>query len=463
MRQTWWPPSSASLFVIGVSLIGLALRLPSFNDSLFGDELSTNYVVNGFGVGSVLHIVLSDQEGTPPLFFFLTWLTKGFDGIEGLRVVSLLAGIGSIPLTYMLGARTIGRAGGMVGAALVALSPFQIFYATEARAYELTMFFCLLAAVLLLVAIDSGRVVWWVAYGLSVAAAAYSHYTSIFVLIAIFGWGFVARAGSRKPLLLATLGAALLYVPWIPELLSDRNEPAANAIALLHPLTLTNAENDLLHWSIGHPYIPVMEVPGHVGVWAIIVSTIVGAVGILFRRRKKSEGAPWPQRDGLTLLALLAVAAPVGAALEYLVGPSVFSSRNIISSWPATALLAGVLVTAGASPWRIAATTLLLAGFAIGGIKMLSLNNQRPDYAGAVRYIDDTGPPGAPVVDTLGLTPGAQTAMEAAFAPKGRAYPSGRQVLTLAFPTLQERLRVRMLGKSIIDPEPIPGDGADRA
>ena len=112
VRQTWWPPSSASLFVIGVSLIGLALRLPSFNDSLFGDELSTNYVVNGFGVGSVLHIVLSDQEGTPPLFFFLTWLTKGFDGIEGLAVVSLLAGIGSIPLTYMLGVRTIGRAGG---------------------------------------------------------------------------------------------------------------------------------------------------------------------------------------------------------------------------------------------------------------------------------------------------------------------------------------------------------------
>ena len=228
---------------------------------------------------------------------------------------------------------------------------------------------------------------------------------------------------------------------------------------MLHPLTLTNAENDLLHWSIGHPYIPVMEVPGHVGVWAIIVSTIVGAVGILFGRRKKSEGAPWPQRDGLTLLALLAVAAPVGAALEYLVGPSVFSSRNIISSWPATALLAGVLVTAGASPWRIAATTLLLAGIAIGGMKTLNLNNQRPDYAGAVRYIDDTGPPGAPVVDTLGLTPGAQTAMEVAFAPKGRAYPSGRQVLTLAFPTLQERLRVRMLGKSIIDPEPIPGDG----
>ena len=181
----------------GLTIIALALRLPSFGDSLWGDELSSNYVINGFGIGNVLEVTQSDQEGTPPLFFLLTWLTKGFGDTEGLRVVSLLAGLAAIPVTYLLGERTVGRPAGMVGAALVALSPFQIFYATEARAYALTMLCCLLAALTLVLAIESGRTRWWVAYSLSVAAAAYTHYTAVFVLIALFGWAFLALARGR--------------------------------------------------------------------------------------------------------------------------------------------------------------------------------------------------------------------------------------------------------------------------
>src|SRR3954468_12181143 len=107
---------SATLWTLaGITIIGLALRLPSFGDSLWGDELSTNFVVNGFGAGSIIHIVLGEQEGTPPLFFLLAWLTKWFDGVEGLRVISLLAGVASIPLTYLFGVRTVGQRAALVG------------------------------------------------------------------------------------------------------------------------------------------------------------------------------------------------------------------------------------------------------------------------------------------------------------------------------------------------------------
>jgi hypothetical protein len=450
------PDSATALLVFGLVVNGLALRLPSFSDSVWGDELSTNYVVNGFGVGSVLHIVHSDQEGTPPLFFMLTWLTKGFDGNEGLRVVSLLAGIGTIPVTYLLGARTVGKGPGLVGAALVALSPFQIFYATEARAYELVMFFCVLAALLVVMAIESGGLGWWVAYGLAVAAAAYTHYTSVFILIVIAGWALLAHPDARLRVIFANLGAALLYIPWIPELIDDRSEPAAQAIALLHPQTLSAAENDLVHWSIGHPYIPIASLPGYHAVWLMGAAVALGVVGLFLRWRRRAEPPWWPQRWGPLLVVGLALAAPVGAAIQGVIGTDVFSSRNIISSWPGLALVAGTVVAAGARPWRYAASGLLLAGLAVGGVKMLSADNQRPDYDAAAKYVEETGPPGAPVVDTLGLTPGAQTAAEAAFAPKGEAYPQGREVLTLDFPTLQERLRIRMLGKSITAPEPKP-------
>ena len=93
----------------GLTIIALALRLPSFGDSLWGDELSINYVINGFGAGNVLDVTRSDQEGTPPLFFLLTWLTKGFGDTEGLRVVSLLAGLAAIP-RHLPGGRAHRRA-----------------------------------------------------------------------------------------------------------------------------------------------------------------------------------------------------------------------------------------------------------------------------------------------------------------------------------------------------------------
>ena len=256
------PTSATVLLLVGLILIGLALRLPSFNDSLWADELSTNFVVHGFGVGNVISILKGDQEGTPPLFFLLAWLTKGIDDAEGLRIVPLLAGLASIPLTYLLGLRTVGQPAALVAAVLLTLSPFQIYYATEARAYSLMMFFCLLAALALLVALDSGRGRWWVAYGLSVAAAAYTHYTSVFVLLALFGWAFLARPESRRPLLLANLGAVLLYLPWVPELLDDRHEPAATVIERVHPLTFTNARIDLGQWSVGHPSLGISQVPG---------------------------------------------------------------------------------------------------------------------------------------------------------------------------------------------------------
>src|SRR5262249_46602369 len=48
--------------------------------------------------------------------------------------------------------------------------------------------------------------------------------------------------------------------------------------------------------------------------------------------------------------------------------------------------------------------------------------------------------PGAPVVEVPQPTPGPQTALEAALAPKGDALPPDRRVFTLALPSSRTRL-----------------------
>ena len=100
----------------GITVLGLALRLPSFDDSLWGDELTTYGMVSGHGPRTVVDLVRTDLENTPPLFYLVAWATERLGGPEGLRLSSLLAGVAAIPLTYLLGARTVGRPAGLAGA-----------------------------------------------------------------------------------------------------------------------------------------------------------------------------------------------------------------------------------------------------------------------------------------------------------------------------------------------------------
>jgi mannosyltransferase len=435
-----------TLLALGALVVlALLVRLPSFGGALWGDELATNYVVNGFGVESLGSILVHGKEATPPVFFLLTWLTKGIDGTEGLRLVSLLAGLAAVPVTYLVGRETVGRPAAIVGAALIALSPFQIFYATEARAYELYMLVCLLATFTLLRALRSGDTAWWVAYGLSVAAAMYTHYAAVFVLAALFVWAYFARPAARRPLLIASLGAAILFAPWIPEFIDDTGKQAARNIEILHPLTLGQAKADLLRMWFGSAVLDMDELLGTLARTLIGASLALGAVGAAVRLGRSRR---WRPSSGLVLVVILAVAVPIGAAIHNVFAPSIFTPRNLIASWPGFALLVGALVTAGPAAIRIAAVALLLGGFGIGTAKMLDEVNRRPDIAGAAGYIERTGDPNSPVVDLPQFTPGPQTAFEAALAPKGEGLPANRSIFELGLPSFPERLDLNRRGES---------------
>ena len=118
----------------------------------------------------MLHIV-HDTESTPPLHFVLAWATaKIGDPTIWVRVPSLVLGNATVPLVYLLGARTLGRSAGIVGAALIAIAPFAIFYGVEDRAYAALGFFATLSTLTLLEATRTGERRWWIAFALASAA-----------------------------------------------------------------------------------------------------------------------------------------------------------------------------------------------------------------------------------------------------------------------------------------------------
>jgi hypothetical protein len=385
--------------VAGLTLLALALRLVLLRDSLLGDELIMFGIVHDRGLGSVLDVV-RETEKTPPLHFVLAWAAARIgDPTLWIRLPSLLAGVGLVPLSYALGRETVGRRAGIVAAAVVALQPFGIFYATEARAYALVAFLAALSTVCLLRALDSGRRGWWAAYGLAVLAVAYTHYVAVFVLAAQAGWAFWVHRERLRELAVVHALILLAYLPWIPSYLvqQDHSADEAHRIASLAPPSAEYFARANAQVLAGEPFATLRAVPGRpaaVLFFAVIAATLVWA---LVRARRGARVGPRG-----ALVVLLALATPLGiAALSLPPDHSFILPRNMSASAPALAVLIGWLVSGLGRRAAIGATALLLVALGAGSAAALEHANRRSAYRDAAHWIDARARPGDPVIQNF--------------------------------------------------------------
>jgi hypothetical protein len=404
----------AVLALTAATAVGLAIRLVVLQQSSFGDELSTYWIVGDHdGLRGVWDVVHSDAEITPPLYFLAAKLTTTIHfSPEMLRLTSLITGVLTIPLTYLVGGRTIGRRAALVAAALVALSPFLIYYSTEARGYQLAIALLLGSTIALLRAVEGDGLRWWVLYAACACGAMLTHYTAAFVLIAQALWALWAHPAARRAVILASLGAAIAYVPWLSGMIADFNSPTTDILSALSPFTPHDIWVSLQHWSVGYPYgfVPIGSLPGHVALVLLALGLIAALAGFVWARSDRGGGALRGRPAfgaGAVLVAALALGPLLGEALASLLSTNIFGTRNLAVAWPGFALVLGALVTAPSrrAVW-IAATVLLLGGYAIGAAKMLDSDLQRPDFSAAADLIDDQAAPSDVVIDAMVISPG---------------------------------------------------------
>ena len=406
------PPGGRVAVVLGLLLAaGAALRLSFAGQSLLGDELSTYWIVSTNDFGGVVSTVESDAEISPPLFFLLSWLAVQIDLTpEFLRLPSLLAGLATIPLVYLIGLRTVGRGPALLAAAFTTLSPFMIFYSAEARGYGLMAALVAASTLSMLLAVDRGRPGWWVAYAVTTAAAVYTHYTCVFVLAAQFLWVLWTHPETRGRALIATAAAAAGFLPWLPGTLADFGSPTTDILAFLHPFTAFHVRQALEHWALGYPIprVPVTDVPGLTALGMLAVALTLTAAGLVATRAATLRAGLLGADRRTLLVVLLALAVPVGAVLFSAVGPTrMVSTRNLAASWPAFALTLAAMVLSSGPRIRLAAAGLTVAAFGIGAVKMLDPDYARPQYEKASEFILERGAPEDVVIDeAVVLSPG---------------------------------------------------------
>ncbi len=439
LRVPSYSALSTDAAVIGlltlVTAVGLAFRLPLMGDSLFGDELSTFFVVDHDFRG-MLAQVAGPQEWTPPLYFAIAWIFSKLGPDPWLlRLPSLLAGVATIPLVFVFGSKTVGKRAGMVAAALVALSPLMIFYSTEARGYALLAFLVLCSTILLLTALERGNAWWWALYGALLAAAMYTHYTAIFILAGQTIWALVTYPRSRKAIVLSVLLAVVLWSPWLEQYIADATNPYVDVIGSTEPLSPHVFFRDLLHFASSDGVSPGLAVPGVAALVLIGLGVGIGVSSLFLRR----EFRPGQQ----ILLLLVLVAAPVFAeGLVSVFGPRVFSPRILMPSYPGLAILVGALVVSRPRRIGILGAVLLIAGMFIGALSVNRETNRRPDFTGVVDFVDRFGEPGDPIVYVPWAGPGAWQSLEVELGP-GSARFRDQFVFRVGAPTLEQALHIR--------------------
>ncbi len=154
----------------------------------------------------------------PPGYYVMLrgWTQLFGQDLVTARALSVVWGMVAVVLAWGFGRRLGGPAVGVAAAALVALNPFQIYSANEARMYAPLTAAAVLSTWLLHRADAQNRSVDWVLYGASAAFLLYLSYYAGPLVVAHGLW----MAGRRRwrGLVTSAITGLLLYLPWLPAL-----------------------------------------------------------------------------------------------------------------------------------------------------------------------------------------------------------------------------------------------------
>ncbi|MGI9184448.1 MAG: glycosyltransferase family 39 protein [Solirubrobacteraceae bacterium] len=382
--------------VAALTAIAFALRLSQLHQSLGGDELFTYQDIVGHGLRAVISTVHGGGENSPPLFFLLAWVSaKLGDASIWIRVPSLVLGTATVPVVYAVGRQSVGARAGLIAAAIMAVAPFAVFYGVEARPYASMTFFVALSTLALLRAVRPGTSRgWWTLYTLAAAAAAYSHYTAIFLLAGQALWSLWVCRARVTAALIANLAIGVLYLPWLPNVRGK----ALAVIGALYPLSVHRVLTDLLRPIPGHPAAPLSQIPTVPGLIAFVVCVAAGALFVVVKARRAEEAAVFASQSRAGLLVLLTLATPVGLLLYSLIFTDLWLPRGLSASMPAAALLIGGLLAA--LPARTSALSVAVVGIVLVAGTMRSFESAygRGPYRDIAARLDQVAAPRSPVL-----------------------------------------------------------------
>jgi mannosyltransferase len=388
------------LSMIGIMLVAAALRVYRLSyQSLRGDEGLT-YVYGTRSLPELLEIMRTTTHHPPVYYLTIHYWTLLVGTSEfALRFPSVMASVLLVAALAGLGSRLFGASVGVAAAFLVAVSPFHVFYAQDARSYPLVTMLGVLSTMSLWQALRRDRMRDWTIYGAIVLVSMYTHY--YFPLIVIFQGLFVVWNAWRRrrfPWRYAAVGVTALvgYLPWFLFTwgLVTGYDGTGETVGIVA--------------SLGRPLLAfagalLLNPPATwISLAAFAPFVCLGLVGL------------WRKRPAPTLLALLYLVVPLlGVYIASRARP-IFNERYLILASPGFFLLAGAgwawLLDRGRA-WVAAASSvvavvlLATSGLALSNYYFDSHFAKSPPWRDVLDYITRKSRPGDALIYTAPLPP----------------------------------------------------------
>lgn len=375
--------------LVALTVAGAALRFSTLDlQSFWHDEAVTVGRVLDPNLFTTLGHV-PGSEATPPLYYALAWAwTKVFgSGEVGVRSLSALAGTATIPVAWWAGRALIGRAAGFGAAALVAVSPYMVWYSQEARAYALLVLLCTLSLGLFARALDrrDGRSLGL--WAVVAALALLTHYFAVFVVgpeLALIAWLIPER---RRAVLAAGALVAAVGVALVPLAVHQAHQGHDGWIARI--ALGTRVRDTAKQFVLGYSGSPSRALSAATAV------LLAGATACAVWFARARRGWRLALAVGAAALAVPLVAKLAGADYVF--------PRNLIGAWPALALVLGAAAARRSGALVLAALCAALLALTIAVDVDTKL--QRADWRSVARTIGAASEPRAVIVPAVGDDP----------------------------------------------------------
>ena len=337
-------PMAVVGLLVGLVGASLALRLGDLDSWLWMDE--------GISVGVASH-PLSDipgllrQDGSPPLYYLILhgWMALFGASEIATHALSLTVSLAAIPVALWAGWSLFGRRVGWTFAALVAMSPFLAYFATETRMYALLSLLTLVATASFLHGFAFGRRRYLGMFAPALALVLYTHNWGLWLtaglLVALVPCA-KAAVDRRRFWLDATLtfgAVGVAYLPWLPTLAYQRAHTGA-------PWSSRPVLREMVS------VVAVVLGDTHERVLVVLVLVAAPALWVLLRRRESL-------RPSLLALALIAVVPVAIGWLGAQVSPS-WAPRYLAVCVPAMLLLAALGLAHGGTRGKLALALILV-------------------------------------------------------------------------------------------------------
>lgn len=217
-------------------------------DDIEGREIEIGYLNKYIftnpekSVSDTIKSISIDETQHPPLYYALSsiWLKIFGDSIWVIRSFSVLMGLLALPCIYWLSRELFdSRKVAWLAVAIVAVSPFHLIYAQEARLYSMWTVTVLLSSAILLRTLSQKSKLWWGLYALSILIGMYT-FTLFALVIAAHGVYMLAISipeikfqpikvpGKLISYALSTIAALVLFLPWAYLLVRNLSRAQSN-------------------------------------------------------------------------------------------------------------------------------------------------------------------------------------------------------------------------------------------